>query len=94
MSDKQKQRIDIAEAYNNATSETEFYQLLQQKGYTLYQRYGRYYGIEGKRNIRFSTLGYPLEKIRLLERPIERHKRIEHLIELQKKRKRNRKRKR
>jgi len=66
-SEKQLLQIALAKAYSKASSQKKFYNLLKEKGLTLYFR-ARAPGIIGeKRRYKLKTLGYSLERISLLE---------------------------
>lgn len=85
LSEKQQLQLDLAEAYNKAKSSQQFIELLRQKGHQIYQRNNKNVGIKAKRKYRFKTLGYPIEKLQLLDQNIERNKRLSQVRKLRNK---------
>jgi len=72
----------LAEIYNKAKSSQQFLELLRQKGHQMYQRNNINVGIKAKRKYRFKTLGYPIEKLQLLDLNIERNQRLSQVRKL------------
>ena len=64
-------------------------ELLKEKGHELYQR-GKQLGIKKSRNHRLNSLGYPIEKLQLLDQNIERNKRLAQVRKLRNRRSKDR----
>jgi len=90
LSEKQQLQIDLAEIYGKASSSKKFIQLLKEKGHQIYQRNGKDVGIKSKRKYRFKTLGYPIEKLQLLDKNIERNQRLSQVRKLRNRRSKDR----
>ncbi|WP_299116406.1 hypothetical protein [uncultured Winogradskyella sp.] len=82
LSEKQQLQLDLAEVYDKAKSSNKFIELLKQKGHQIYQRNGKDVGIKSKRKYRFKTLGYPMEKLQLLDKNIIRNQRLSQVRKL------------
>ena len=67
--------------YSKATSSDNFIELLKAKGHEIYKR-GNKLGIKTNRKYRLATLGYPIEKLQLLDQDIERNKRLSQVKKL------------
>jgi hypothetical protein len=58
---KVKQQLDSI--FKSAISKEDFYSKVKEQGLNIYERSGKIAGIEGERNMRFSTLGYPENRL-------------------------------
>jgi hypothetical protein len=89
LSEKQQLQLDLAEIYSKASSSKNFIQLLKEKGHEIYKR-GSQLGIKKSRKYRLKTLGYPIEKLQLLDQNIERNKRLSQVRNLRNRRSKGR----
>ena len=89
LSEKQQLQLDLSEIYSKASSSKNFIQLLKEKGHELYKR-GSQLGIKKNRKYRLKSLGYPIEKLQLLDQNIERNKRLSQVRNLRNRRSKGR----
>jgi hypothetical protein len=66
-SEKEKVKQQLENIFKAATSKTDFYSKVQGEGLAIYERGGKFYGIEGDRNMRFSTLGFADTRLQELD---------------------------
>lgn len=76
LSHKDEVRAKIESSFNDALSRSEFYQNVEDQGFSLYERAGRIYGVDDGCRHRFSTLGFDEEKLKTLD---EREERLEEI---------------
>lgn len=77
LSDKQILIGHLEDAYKKATSEKDFYTILQNQNLDLYTRKnGMIAGVKMKRNQRFSTLGYTKQILQDLDKSLSKNSRL------------------
>jgi len=66
-SERDQIKRDLFQSLNTITTREQFFQSIRDKGYEIYYRYGKEYGIKGKRKIRFSSLGISETELKYLD---------------------------
>lgn len=62
-SERQRTKEQLEECYKNALSSQDFMRRVSEAGMQVYERNGKVTGIDGTRNMRFSTLGFDQDKL-------------------------------
>ncbi len=79
MSDRQRLFLVLKQAYQKATSQNSFFELLRQDNIEIYERNGKPAGIKFKRKWRFKTLGYYKEVLQELDKNLAKKSRLASL---------------
>lgn len=82
VSDKERLVITLDEAYMKASSEKDFYLLVENEGFEIYYRGGKESGVVQKRRYRFRTLGYNKGVLMALDKSHSRKKRLETIFRI------------
>ena len=82
VSEKQQIIQLMEKAFTESLSEEEFYQNLNQHGFTIYSYRGKAKGIKGRRKYRFRTLGFNTMPLQKLGNDLSRNKRLETMIKV------------
>jgi|GEM_PF-3940692 len=84
VSDKYRLIKALEEAYIKATSEKNFYKQLEDRGFTLYYRGSKEYGVVLKRRFRLKKLGFDREVLLGLNKKLSKSKRLKTLATIRK----------